>query len=49
MWDRLLGRPGDARRLDEQLHWVTTRLPSVYEMMLDEFYLTDRHPMVVLT
>jgi pimeloyl-ACP methyl ester carboxylesterase len=48
MWGRFLRLPGDERRLDEQLHWVATRLPSVYEMLPDEFYLTDRHPMVTL-
>jgi pimeloyl-ACP methyl ester carboxylesterase len=48
MWGRFLRLPGDERRLDEQLHWVATRLPSVYEMLPDEFYLTHQHPMVTL-
>jgi pimeloyl-ACP methyl ester carboxylesterase len=48
MWERFLRQPGDRQRLDEQLHWVATQLPSVYELLPDEFYLTDRHPMVIL-
>lgn len=48
MWEWRLRLPGDELRLEKQLHWVVTRLPSVYEMLPDEFYLTEERSLVVI-
>jgi hypothetical protein len=48
MWERRLRQPGDEQRLEDQLHWVAIRLASMYELLPDEFYLTEPHPLVLL-
>jgi hypothetical protein len=47
-WARFLRQAEDERRLEEQLRWVAARLPSVFELLPDEYYLTDQQPLVVV-
>ena len=48
VWRQFLRQPDDFVRLEEQLSWLVTRLPSVYELLPDEFYLTETRPVVLL-
>jgi pimeloyl-ACP methyl ester carboxylesterase len=47
-WGRFFRQSEDERRLEAQLRWVAARLPSVFELLPDEFYLTDERPMVIV-
>jgi len=46
MWVRFVRQSEDERRLEAELRWVATQLPSVFELLPDEFYLTEERPMV---
>jgi len=44
-WNNVLKNPGDEDTLEAQLKLVATQMPSVYELLPDDFYL-PKHPAV---